>query len=570
MSHMPLSSIWEAFGGIGLFILGMNSMSEGLQKLAGQRLRRFLEKTTGNRLTAALMGSCLASLLQSSSAASILVIGFVNAGLISLYQALAVLLGTGIGATLVIQFIAFNISYFALPSIFFGVILKFFGRKRRLLYIGDLLLGAGLVFLGLQIMEHGLAPISQNALVRGLHGQFFSWRISAVLLGALLTFLIQSSSAATGIVIALASSGLLSLEVGVAIVVGEVIGSALITAVATINGTPAAKRTALIYFVINVFAVALVMLFFPLFLKTVAFFSPGDAAFIGPDIDRLATSFTQPARPYIARHLANAHTIFNVMSAILLLPLIGFFARSADKLLPGRKVVVDIEARPKYIDQRVLNTPSIALLQVKNELRRMAEIARSMFNDTLEQFNRYDAKRVVRIKQEEEVLDILNRDISDFLVLLSRRSLSSENSMEIPVMLHIINDLEHLGDQSEAIQDCLCRKKESNIFFSNTAISELKALAAKVSEIVNLSVDSMGNASAETLELSRVLKNAIKEMEENFNSNHITRLTTGKCTVVAGMIYSDIVNAFNKIAEYSFTIIETEKELFDAISISSD
>ncbi len=286
MTPMPLSSIWEAFGGIGLFILGMNSMSEGLQKLAGDRLRRFLEKTTGNRLTAALMGSCLASLLQSSSAASILVIGFVNAGLISLYQALAVLLGTGIGATLVIQFIAFNISYFALPSIFFGVILKFFGRKRRLLYIGDLLLGAGLVFLGLQIMEHGFVPISQNALVRGIHSQFFSWRISAVLLGALLTFLIQSSSAATGIVIALAGSGLLSLEAGVAIIVGEVIGSALITAVATINGTPAAKRTALIYFVINVFAVALVMLFFPLFLKTVAFLSPGDAAYIGPNIDR--------------------------------------------------------------------------------------------------------------------------------------------------------------------------------------------------------------------------------------------------------------------------------------------
>ena len=567
---MPLSSICEAFGGIGLFILGMNSMSEGLQKLAGERLRRFLEKTTGNRLTAALMGSCLASLLQSSSAASILVIGFVNAGLISLYQALAVLLGTGIGATLVIQFIAFNISYFALPSIFFGVVLKFFGRNRRLLYIGDLLLGAGLVFLGLQIMEYGFAPISQNALVRGVHSQFFSWRISAVMLGALLTFLIQSSSAATGIVIALASSGLLSLEAGVAVVVGEVIGSALITAVATINGTPAAKRTALIYFVINVFAVALVMLFFPLFLKTVAFLSPGDAAFIGPNIDRIATSFAHPTRPYIARHLANAHTIFNVMSAILLLPLIGFFARSADKLLPGKKMAVDIEARPIYIDQRIINTPPIALLQVKNELRRMAEIARFMFNETVEQFNQYDAKRVARIKQEEEVLDILQHDISDFLVLLSRRSLSPENSMKIPVMLHIINDLEHLGDQSEAIQDCLCRKKESKIFFSNTAISELKALASKVSEIVNLSVESMGNVSAETLELSRTLKNAIKQMEENFNSNHITRLTTGKCTVIAGMIYSDIVNAFNKIAEYSFTIIETEKELFDAISISRD
>jgi phosphate:Na+ symporter len=567
---MPLSSIWEAFGGLGLFILGMKSMSEGLQKLAGERLRRFLEKTTGNRLTAALMGSCLASLLQSSSAASILVIGFVNAGLISLYQALAVLLGTGIGTTLVIQFIAFKISYFALPSIFLGVIFKFFGRKRRLVYIGDLILGMGLVFLGLQIMEYGFAPISQSALVKGITSPFFSWRISAVLLGALLTFLIQSSSAATGIVIALASSGLLSLETGAAIVVGEVIGTASITAVATINGTEAAKRTAFIYFFINVLAVALVMLFFPVFLKTVSFLSPGDPEYIGPNIDRIVTFFSQPTRPYIARHLANAHTIFSVMSAILLLPFIGFFARSADKLLPGRKTGIDIEPRSKYIDHRVINTPSIALLQVKNELKRMAEIARSMFNDIVEQFNQYDPKRTSRIKQEEEALDILQHDISDFLVTLSRRLLNSENSLEIPVMLHIINELEHLGDQTVSIQDCLSRKKESKIFFSDIAVSELKSLAARVSELVNLSVDSLGNVSTEILADAGALKDSIKQMEKELNSIHMQRLTAGECTVMAGMIYIDIVNAFNKIAEYSYSIIETEKGLFDAISNSSD
>jgi len=567
---MPLSSIWEAFGGLGLFILGMKSMSEGLQKLAGERLRRFLEKTTGNRLTAALMGSCLASLLQSSSAASVLVIGFVNAGLISLYQALAVLLGTGIGTTLVIQFIAFEISYFALPSIFIGVILKFFGRKRRLVYIGDLILGMGLVFLGLQIMENGFAPISQSALVKGIQSPFFSWRISAVLLGALLTFLIQSSSAATGIVIALASSGLISLETGAAIVVGEVIGTASITAVATINGTGAAKRTALIYFFINVIAVSLVILFFPVFLKTVSFLSPGDPEYIGPNIDRIATFFSQPSRPYIARHLANAHTIFSVMSAILLLPLIGFFARSADKLLPGRKTGIDIEPRSKYIDHRVINTPSIALLQVKNELKRMAEMARSMFDDIVEQFNQYDPKRTSRIKQEEEALDILQHDISDYLVSLSKRLLNSENSLEIPTMLHIITDLEHMGDQAESIQDCLSRKKENKILFSDIAVSELKSLAARVSELVNLSVDSLGNASTEILLDAGALKDGLKQMEKEFNNFHVQRLTAGECTVMAGMIYIDIINAFIKIAEYSYSIIKTEKGLFDAISNSSD
>jgi phosphate:Na+ symporter len=564
---MPLSFLWEACGGLGLFILGMKSMSEGLQRLAGERLRRVLERITGNRLTAALMGSCLASLLQSSSAASILVIGFVNAGLISLYQALAVLLGTGIGATLVIQFIAFKVSFFALPAIFFGVLFKFFVRRRRWVYIGDLLLGAGLVFLGLQIMENGLAPVSQNALIKGLHGHFLSWRFSAALLGGLLTFLIQSSSAATGIVIALSGSGLLDYEIGIAIIIGEVIGTALITAIATINGTLAAKRTALIYFVISIFAVSLVLLLFPFFLKCVAFFSPGVAV---PTPEQAAAQFAPPARPYVARHLANAHTIFSVLNAILFLPLIGFFARSAHFILPGKKEGIDSEPRSKYIDHRIINTPPIALLQAKNELRRMAEIARSMFKDTVDQFFRYDARKVGRIKQKEEALDILQREISGFLVALSHRPLNPENSMEIPIMLHIVSDLEHLGDQAEAIQDYLRKKKEEKILFSSQAMTELKSLAGKVAEIVDLAADSLGNVSGETLELARSLKDTVKQTETALNITHMKRLTDGKCSIIAGMIYSDILNAFNKIAEYSCNIIETEKELFDAIASSGD
>lgn len=564
---MSFSFIWEALGGVGLFVLGMKFMSDGLQKLAGERLRAFLEKTTGNRLTAALMGSCLASLLQSSSAASILVIGFVNAGLVSLYQALAVLMGTGIGATLVIQFIAFDISFFSLPSIFVGVTLKFFGHNRRLIYIGDLLVGIGLVFLGLQIMESGFAPISQSALVKGVHSQFFSWRITAVIIGAVLTFLVQSSSAATGIVIALASSGIISFSDGVAIIIGEVLGTSAITAIAAINGTRAAKRTSLIYFVINMFAVALALLFFPAFLKCISALSPGDAEFIAPGINKIITHLSPPARPYIARHLANAHTIFSVLGAFLFIPFIGFFARSAEILLPGNKEEVDIEPRPKFIDIRIINTPPIAIIQARNELKRMAEIARIMFIDMVEQFERYDAKRVIRIKQEEEALDALQRELSGFLVLLSGRS---PNSIEIPSMLHMVSELEHIGDQSESIQDCLSNKKEKNIYFSDTAVAELKSLAAEVSLLVELSMGSLGNATADTMKTARALKDSIKGMEGEFNNTHMTRLTTGKCTAAAGLIYSDIINAFSKIAEYSYNIIESEKGLLDAVSGSSD
>lgn len=563
---MSSSFLWEALGGLGLFVLGMKSMSEGLQKIAGDRLRRFLEKTTGNRLTAALMGSCLASLLQSSSAASILVVGFVNAGLISLYQALGVLLGTGIGTTVAIQFIAFKISSLALPAIFLGVILKFFGRKRRWVYVGELLLGAGLVFLGLQTMESGFAPAGQGAVAAVFHNQFFSWRVSAVLCGALLTFLIQSSSAATGIVIALAGSGLVGFETGVAMIVGEVLGTSLIAVIATISGSLAAKRTALIYLFMNVFAVCLVLVLFPVFLDIVHLVSPGDAEFT------VASGGMNPAalRPNMARHLANAHTIFSILSVLLFLPLLGFFARSAAAILSGREGGIDIEPRPRFIDQRVINTPTIAFLQAKNEVKRMAEIAGSMYADMVEQFSRFDPKRSLQIRQKEETLDVLQREISAFLVTISRQSLPPEISVEIPTLLHIINELEHIGDQSEDAVLHLQRKKEDNLYFSMAAMDELKGLGAVVRDMVTLAVAFLENPTVETVARVQELKAQVEQMQERIKNNHLKRLSSGKCTVIAGLLFGDIIACFAKIAQFSVNIVESERDFLNVSTSGSD
>lgn len=562
---MPLIFVWEILGGLGLFILGMKSMSDGLQKLAGDRLRRSLERITGNRLTAALMGSCLASLLQSSSAASILVIGFVNAGLISIYQALGVLLGTGLGATIAIQFIAFKVSLFALPAIFLGVLLTFFSKKRKLVYLGNLLLGAGLVFLGLQVMEAGFSPISRNELLLGLQNRFFSWRVSAALLGAFLTFLIQSSSAATGIVIAMTGSGLMGYETGAAMVLGEVLGTSLVAVVASISGSVAAKRTAFLYFVINAFAVAVVLLIFPLFLKIVHVISPGEADYAITNLSPATLAAPSSAtRPYVARHLANAHTIFNLLIVLVFLPLAGFFARTATAILPGKRGGIDIEPRPKYIDTRVVNTPTIAILQAKSELKRMADITRLMFDEVVGQFYKFDAKRSVRIGQKKDALDILQREITTFLVLLSRQPLTADASMRIPIMLHMVNDLKHIGDQNEVLLQLLQRRKEDKIIFSATAMADLKALAAKVEELVHLSVEAVGEETKSDMEPIKASRDAIGDMLETMLNNHMKRLTGGKCTVAAGVVYSDLLSAFEKIADHSLTLLEMEGELVNA------
>ena len=548
------SYIIEALGGLALFILGMRTMSEGLQKVTGERLRRLLEKGTGNRLTAPLIGSCLASVLQSGSAASVVIVGFVNAGLLSLYQALGVLLGTGIGTTIAIQFIAFRVTTLALPAIICGVALSFFSRSRKLSDLGGLLLGIGLVFFGLSILEAACLPLSESAIFAGLNEQLLSVRLMAVFLGALLTFMVQSGSATIGIVIALASAGVLSYDASIAMVIGEVAGAALIPLIASVGGSHAAKRAVFIYFAINGIAIALALVFFPFFRHAVSLLSPGDLSVLhqggAPQI------VAQAVRPHVARHLANAHTIFTLASVLFFLPLTGFLARSAETLLPTRRS--ESEPRPRFIDLRVIKTPTIALAQAWIELDRMGSIACAMYREVVSQFDGYNPKLAGAIRDKELVLDVLHRDISQFLITLSRETLSLERAVEIPTMLQLVNEIEQVGDQSEAVLNYLLRKKEERLRFSTTAMDELKRFASKVGEAITLSERVLKGESGEALP---ELKLEIASLEDELHKSHMKRLKSGKCSIVAGLLYGDMIACFSKIAHLSFSIIAQKREI---------
>lgn len=548
---MPYPSLWEALGGLGLFFLGMKSMSEGLQKIAGDRIRRILERLVSNRITSAFIGSCLSASLQSGSAASILVIGFINAGLISLYQALAVMLGTGIGTTIAVQFIAFRVAIVAQPLIFIGTILKFFCRRRRWVYAGDLILGAGLVFLGLQIMESGLTPLAEEAIIAGLRENYFPWRLFSLFLGAMLSFMLQSGSAAVGVVIAITGSGLMSYEHGVHMVVGEVLGTAMIAVLATVNGSPVAKRAIIIYLLINLAVITLVLLFPNAFQYLVRLVTPGA-------VDTAKGAAAMP------RLLANSHTVFNLMALVLFLPPLGFFVRSAGSILPEREKKSDFEARCRFIDRRIINTPYLAMLQARNELRRMEEIALSMFDDVVEQIFRFDTKVAARIRDKERALDLLQKDISAFLVELSRQPLSTEHAIRIPSLLTLVNSLEHVGDQNEAIINSLQRKKENKIVFSSTAMAELKNLSVRVAELVHLALETVEEPSDNALATAREMKDEVERIQEMMQANHVERLSSGSCTVPAGIAFSDIISAFAKISEYSFNIIKLGRNQWNA------
>lgn len=549
LSTPSLQAFAEALGGGGLFIFGIRIMSEGLQRIAGNRFRSILEKAVSSRISAALLGVSLASLLQSSSSASILVVGFLNAGLISIYQGLAIFLGTSLGATLAVQFIAFQPYTFALGAIFTGILLKFFFKRRIVVYGGDLLLGAGILFLGLRIMESGLTAVSGSAILRALNDYVFAWRISAVLFGSLLTFLVQSPSAATGIVIALCGSGIVTFNESIGIVAGANLGTAFITLFAAVGGTLYARKAAIVNLLINFTAILLALLFFPLLIKSVVFFSP----LAGQYSPQILTSlqFT-PEKAYLPRLIANAHTFFSLFMILTFLPLIGLLSRAV-KL---DRSSGDFSSYPRFLDNRVLNTPTIAMMQATNEISRMSSIVTSMYGEIIHLLYRFDAKSLRRIVEMENAVDSLHKELANFLVLLSRENLDPENSMKVPALLQVVNQLEHLGDINMKLLAGIQKKKGEKINFSTNAMTELKRLAAAVGEMIDL----LSNPAAAKLQESDcivIVKSKVDEIREVAITGHVKRMKTGHCSVEAGFLYNDMITALVSISDRSANLIES-------------
>jgi phosphate:Na+ symporter len=543
----------EILGGVGLFIFGIRIMSDGLQNLAGSRFRSLLEKAVSSRISAALLGTCLASILQSSASASIIVVGFLNAGLISLYQALAIFLGTSLGATVAVQFIAFQPASFPLIAIFLGTLLKFSFKRRYLANSGDMLLGAGMLFLGLGIMESGLLPLGQSAIIKGLNNYVFSLRIALFLFGALITFLVQSPAAASGIIIALCNSGVISFNEAIGMVAGCNLGAAFMPLFASIGGTISARRAAALNMLMNAAWVLIALLLFPLLLNAIIYFSPLKGLY---QADAIVAAAFAPDRSYLPRLIANAYTICSLSILLLFLPLVGFLAR-ASRFSSSR---LNSSSNAEFLDSRILNTPTIAMLQVKNEIVRMAQLTADMYDNTVHLFYRYDARTARKIVETEDVIDALHRQISGFLVQLSQKRLDSENSMRVPQMLQLVNELEHLADMNMKLLTALQKKKREKLHFSIHAMTDLKKMAAAAGEIAIIIGRVVDLSPEERFEIPEILKR-VEEMREAALDGHLKRMKTGHCSVEAGFLYNDMIAAITAITAASAEILTTGESL---------
>ncbi|NLC71100.1 MAG: Na/Pi cotransporter family protein [Desulfuromonadaceae bacterium] len=542
-------------GGLGLFIFGMKIMSEGLQKVAGDRIRKILAALTNNRLMGMLVGMTVTAMIQSSSATTVMVVGFVNAGLMSLVQSIGVILGANIGTTVTAQLIAFNITKYALPAIALGVGLKLFARQKKWTYFGEVILGFGILFFGLAVMKDALGPIKDSEAFRSLFLFIGDNHLLGVLLGALITLVLQSSSATIGITMALAANGLLSFEGSVALIMGENIGTTITANLAAIGTNLAAKRTALSHFLFNFLGVCYMLLLFPLFLHFVNSITPGDADFIVQTQQQAASLGMHIGdKPYIARHIANTHTLFNIINTIIFIPLVGFLAKISTLLIRGEDVVSEFHL--KYLDTRVLNTPPIALGQARSETVRMAQLAISFLEETNLYLQHPDEQKIKDLQKKEEYIDLLQKEITNFLVLLSQQSITSDVSREIASLMHMVNDLERVGDHCENLWELRQRAKDQKIVFSEIAQVEISELCQLTRDFLAFVVQGLEKRDKSIGLKSQQMESSIDRLEESLRNNHINRLNTGECNVLPGLIYIDMLHNFEKIGDHTYNLSE--------------
>ena len=549
-----MTVIFQTLGGLGLFLFGMKIMSEGLQKVAGKKMRRILSMVSNNRFIGCGAGILVTGIVQSSSATTVMLVSFVDAGLITLVQAIGVILGANVGTTVTAQLIAFNITEYALPAIAAGVLLKFFVGRRKWIYAGDVLLGFGLVFYGLATMKAGFAPLRQEPAFISLFTKFNADDLAGIFLcilaGTALTMILQSSSATVGITMALACQGLLNFEASAALILGDNIGTTITAELASIGASINAHRTARAHTLFNVIGVFFIILIFPLFLKVVLWVTGSIMHMGSPDL------MIDGEIPNIARYIANSHTIFNVVNAVFFLIFLPYLVKVATWLTPYDKAKKDLDElhHIKYMDSKFVEIPSVALGQAGLEIIRMGEAVQKMYDDVILCLKERNLNQLSKWIKREDALDILQREITQFLVRVMQGQISPEESREVRSLIRMTNNLERVGDATGNIAELITELIEQDLYLSDEALKEYDRISNEALKFINLVVYAMRQEDKEIMAKAQEFVRKIKLMEDEMKENHLVRLQRSACTVDRGLIFVNILTAFERMGGFCFNI----------------
>ncbi len=549
---MDLTTIlFSFFGGLGLFLFGIKSMSEGLQAVAGDRLRVILEKGTKTPLRSVLTGTLVTALIQSSSGTTVLTIGLVNAGLLTLRQSIGIIMGANIGTTLTAYLIGFDLGNYALPIIAIGVFLLFFFKTKRINYLGQVILGFGLLFYGMDVMGNGLQPLRNSTFFIELMSHVENNPLLGVLVGTIFTLVVQSSSATIGVLQELANQGVITYSQAVPILFGDNIGTTITAILAGIGASVMARRAAATHLIFNIIGTAI---FLPLFLLG-----------IFPKIVILVTDYIYILIPGfdatwstlgIKLQIAQTHGVFNLLNTCIQLPFIGLLAKVVHKIVPGEEVEeVVINAKPKYLEPRLLGNPSVALANASRETLRMGRMASEAFENSKDYFFDHDPHNKHLTGQFEAGIDKLENEITDYVLkITSAKMLTSEQSNLSYRILQVIGDIERVGDHATNLIELTDYAIESKTKFSQEANTDLMNMFERVQEIYKLSLEVL--KTDDTALSEKVLKydDIIDDLESSLREGHIERLTQGGCNGSSGATFLNIISNLERIGDHSVNI----------------
>lgn len=537
---MDYTIILSMVGGLGLFLYGMKLMSDGLEKAAGAKLRKILEIFTTNRLTGMIVGIIFTGIIQSSSASTVMVVSFVNAGLMNLSQAAGVILGANIGTTVTSQLVSFNLSEIAPIFLMAGVIMVMFIDNPSAKKFGEVILGFGVLFMGLTSMSSAMSVLRESPLImdalKSLDNHFLG-----VMFGFIITAILQSSSVTVSIVLLMAAQGLLPLQICFFIILGCNMGSCVSALLASLGGNKNAKRAAMIHFLFNVFGSAIIFLGLSVALQPITDF------------------FLKISGGNLGRGVANAHTTFKVIEVVLMFPLTNLIVALTSKLIPGTDEKTS-HSKLQYIGEHSLTSPATVIPQAKQEIRRLAQMAASNLELSISGFLNKDSSMVSEIYKQEDDINYISHAITDYLVKSNQLTLPVADRAILGCMFHAVSDIERIGDLAENFADFTLSEIKHDAGLSDAAKNEIQTMYHSVSRLLTLAFCTFSEQSEQHLSEIQELETSIDKMERRFQKRHIKRMAMGACSPQAGLMFSDIISSLERIADHGVNIAYTARE----------
>ena len=529
---MTIFNLFSLLGGLALFLYGMKLMSDGLEAAAGSKMRKWLSMATRNRFTGVLLGGAVTIAVQSSSATTVMVVGFVNAGLITLAQAVSICMGANIGTTLTAQIIAFNFDDFAPLVLFIGTLMMMFIKNKELKKIGQIVAGFGILFLGMTLMSDSMSGLKDWQPFLNILSSFEN-PLVGILVGTVITAIMQASGATMAMLLALASTGLITLNNSMYVILGLNIGTCITAILASITANKTAKRTAVVHVMFNVLgSIMFVILLNVLPIRDWIYsLSPND----------------------VKRQLANFHMIFNIVTTLVLIWFPQVLIKLSYLFVRGEDPK-GVEQKLQYLLPSTLDNPPVAVGMAVKEVARMAGIARDNVKIAMDAFVSRDGKRIDEIKKTEETVNYLNHQITGYLAKLSQGELPVADGQAVSALFHMVMDIERISDHAENIGEFTEYELDKNVVLSKEGMRELTTMMDKVAETLDGAVTALDTGDKEIAQKVIEVEQEVDDLENILKDNHVERLGRGECSTGASMMYADLVTNLERLSDHATNI----------------